>query len=116
LDVVDAFEIPDKIFRPRRFPNREWCRFQLLTGNLTARYLTNVVLQELRGQHEYARNLRVLLRRYGSFVFGVPLILPHVSTRVYRWVSGRREPISVKPPTNAGTPSKSRRLRSQAES
>ncbi|HEY8227548.1 MAG TPA: glycosyltransferase family A protein [Pyrinomonadaceae bacterium] len=115
LDVIDSFEIPDKIFRPRSFPNREWLRYQLLTANLTARYLTNIVLQTMRGQHEYARKLRALLKRYGNFVFGIPLLGLHIPTRIYRRVSGRSKPTSLKPPVNAGTPSALRRLNSQAE-
>ncbi len=115
LDVVDAFEIPDKIFRPRRFPDREWRRYQLLTANLTARYLTNVILQETRGHHLYASNLRHLLRQYGNFVVGIPLLGAHIPMRIYRRLTGKNNPVSVKPPLNVGTPAALRRLRSRAE-
>jgi hypothetical protein len=115
LDVIDSFEIPDKVFRPRRFANREWRRYQFLTANLTARYLTNIVLQEIRGQHEYARKLRELLKRNGNFIFGVPLLGIHIPTRIYRRVTGRSKPTSLKPPPNAGTPSALRRFNSEAE-
>jgi glycosyltransferase involved in cell wall biosynthesis len=83
LDVIDWFEIPRKVFQPRRFLNREWRRYQLLTGKLTARYLVNISLQHLRGEHSYARGLTKLLLRYGNFWLGVPLLLTHIPWRLY---------------------------------
>jgi glycosyltransferase involved in cell wall biosynthesis len=84
LDVMDWFEIPKKVFQPRNFGNCEWRRYQRLTGNLTARYLVNILLQELRGHHAYARELRRVLLRQGNFFLGIPLLLFHVPTRIYR--------------------------------
>jgi glycosyltransferase involved in cell wall biosynthesis len=61
LDVLDWFDIPGKVFQPRRLGNREWRRYQMLTALLTARYLLNIVLEHMRGHHSYARTLRKLL-------------------------------------------------------
>jgi glycosyltransferase involved in cell wall biosynthesis len=83
-DVVDYFDIPDKIFRPRRFPNREWRRYQLLTSSLTARYLVNVIIQTFRGERLYARKLQRVLFEKGNFFFGVPMLLFHIPSRAYR--------------------------------
>jgi glycosyltransferase involved in cell wall biosynthesis len=92
-DVLDYFEIPDRIFRPRRFPNREWRRYHWLTSNLTARYILNVMLQQLRGEHLYAGNLlRILLER-GNFFFGIPLLFFHIPMRAYRRLT-RSKPLS----------------------
>lgn len=114
-DVVDYFEIPNKVFRPRRFPNREWRRYQLLTSNLTARYLVNVLLQKMRGQDEYSRNLLLLLREYGNFLFGIPLLGIYIPLRIYRRLAGKNKPAWVRPPDNVGTPSALRRLKSHVE-
>ena len=95
LDVIDAFEIPAKIFEPRRFANKEWRRYQRLTGNLTARYMINFVLQHLRGEHSYSRNLGGILRQRGNFLLGLPLLIWHVPLRGYRKLSGKNKPMSL---------------------
>jgi glycosyltransferase involved in cell wall biosynthesis len=115
VDVIDFFELPERIFQPRRFGNAEWRRYQRLTASLTARYLLNCLLQDLRGDHSYARNLRRLLWKHGNFAFGIPWLAGHIPMRLYRLISGRRFPDSLKPPRNAGTPSAIRRYKSQAE-
>ncbi len=104
LDVIDAFEIPSKIFHPRHFGSREWRRYQRLTGSLTARYLVNFVLQHLRGEHSYARNLGQLLRQRGNFLLGVPLLIFHIPLRVYRKLSGTNRPVSLPPRKVASIP------------
>jgi glycosyltransferase involved in cell wall biosynthesis len=115
VDVVDFFEIPARIFQPRHFCNTEWRRYQRLTASRTAQYLVNWLLQHLRGNHAYARKLRGLLWKHGNFAFGIPWLAGHIPMRLYRLISGRRFPDSLKPPRNAGTPSAIRRYNSQAE-
>jgi glycosyltransferase involved in cell wall biosynthesis len=95
LDVIDNFAIPAKIFQPRRFANKEWRRYQMLTGNLTARYMINFVLQHLRGEHAYSRNLGKLLRERGNFLLGLPLLIWHIPLRGYRKLSGTNRPASL---------------------
>ena len=90
LDVIDWFEIPGKLFRDRRFANREWRRYQRVTANLTARYLVNIVLQELRGDHVYARELRRLLLQYGNFWFGIPTLVVHLPVRLYKRLTQKK--------------------------
>jgi glycosyltransferase involved in cell wall biosynthesis len=84
LDVLDWFEIPNRIFQPRRFGNREWRRYQKIMANLTARYLINIVLQLLRGDHRYAKDLGRILMKHGKFLLGIPLLVLHVPLRLYR--------------------------------
>lgn len=115
VDVIDFFEIPARIFQPRRFGNAEWRRYQRLTASLTARYLVNCFLQDLRGNHAYARELRRLLRRYGNFIFGIPWLVGHIPMRLYRRVSGRRNPTSLKPTDRMGTPLALSKFNSQAK-
>lgn len=115
VNVVDSFEIPDRIFQPRRFGNTEWRRYQRLTANLTAKYLVNVFLQKVRGHDTYARELRLLLVKHGNWIVGIPWLSVHVPLRLYRALTGRNKPTSLKPPDNVGTPSALRRLKSQAE-
>ena len=95
LDVIDAFEIPSKIFRPRRLANKEWRRYQRLTASLTARLLVNYVLQHLRGEHSYAHKLGALLRQRGNFLLGLPLLIWHVPLRAYRKITGTNKPVSL---------------------
>jgi glycosyltransferase involved in cell wall biosynthesis len=103
FDVIDWFEIPRKLFRHRRWGDREWRRYQRITANLTARYLVNIVLQELRGDHVYARDLRRLLMRRGNFLFGIPILVVHLPVRLYRRLSQKKRlarlcgPIDVRP-------------------
>jgi glycosyltransferase involved in cell wall biosynthesis len=104
FDVMDAFEIPGKIFRPRRFGNKEWRRYQRLTGSLTARYLVNFVLQLLRGEHAYARGLGKLLIERGNFFLGVPFLLGHIPTRIYKKFTGKNKPVSLPVTEVAGIP------------
>jgi hypothetical protein len=104
LDVIDAFEIPAKIFRPRRFGTKEWRRYQRLTGSLTARYLVNIVLQYLRGESSYARGLSKLLLERGNFFLGVPLLIGHIPRRAYRKLTGKNKPHSLPAREVAGIP------------
>ena len=94
LDVIDWFEIPKKVFQPRRFGNLEWRRYQKLTGFLTARYCTNIVLQFLRGHWSYARHLTRIVMRKGNLVFGLPLLALHVPARLYRRITFTHLPAS----------------------
>jgi glycosyltransferase involved in cell wall biosynthesis len=84
LDVIDYFTIPEKVFQPRHFPNREWRRYQQLTSMLTARYLFNLPLQFVRGHRTYARGLADVLRKHGNFALGIPYLPAHVAVRIYR--------------------------------
>ena len=104
LDVMDAFEIPAKIFQPRRFANKEWRRYQRLTASLTARFLVNYVLQHLRGEHSYAHKLGALLRLHGNFFLGLPLLIWHVPLRGYRKFTGTNRPASLPVEEVAGVP------------
>lgn len=83
FDVFDWFTIPAKIFQPRRFPNREWRRYQRLTALLTARYMLTSVLEYLRGNRDYARGLAKILRQHGNFLFGLPYLPAHSTWRLY---------------------------------
>lgn len=94
LDVMDALDIPDKVFRPRRLGDREWRRYQRLTSMLTARYLLNYVLQTVRGDKEYARRLGEIVREKGNLALGVPFLAAHVPARLFRRLTGRHEPVS----------------------
>jgi len=104
LDVIDSFTIPDKVFQPRRFPDLEWRRYQLMTARLTARYVVNSFLQQIRGQNSYARELRSLLKKQGNFRFGIPLLAFHIPFRLFNRVTGRSRPISAKTVNNLQTP------------
>lgn len=87
IDVIDFFEIPDRIFQPRAFANTEWYRFQRITASLTARYLLNSFIQNARGEKRQARELRRLLMRYGNFKFGIPWLIFHAPLRLYRRIA-----------------------------
>lgn len=91
-DAKDSFAIPDKIFWPRRFLNREWRRYHRLTSMLTARYLLTASLEFLRGHRAYARSLAGVVRRQGNIVFGIPYLPPHAAARLYRRMRGRNVP------------------------
>ena len=114
VDVIDFFEIPERIFQPRRFGNVEWRRYQKLTANLTARYLVNCVLHSLRSEPAHARALRGLLKKHGNFLLGIPWLAGHIPLRLGRIISGRRNPTSLQPPPNVGTPAALRSFNSQA--
>lgn len=111
LDVIDWFEIPERVFRPRHFGNREWRRYQKLTAILTARYLVNTALETIRGNRVYARNLGALVLQHGNLL-GIPWLVGHVPMRIYRILTGRNKPNSSAPPRNVGTPSALRRINS----
>lgn len=102
FDVIDWFEIPRKVFRHRRLGDREWRRYQRITANLTARYLVNIVLQELRGDHVYARDLRRLLLRQGNFLFGIPLLVVHLPVRLYKRLSQNKRLARLSVPITVG--------------
>ena len=95
FDVIDSFNIPGKIFQPRRIGNREWRRYQLLTGKLTARYLVNIVLQSLRGETSYARQLTQILLRNGNFWLGPLFLIGHIPVRAYRRITGTNRPYAL---------------------
>jgi glycosyltransferase involved in cell wall biosynthesis len=84
FDVMDWFEIPKKVFKYQRLGDREWRRYQRITGRLTARYLVNTFLQRLRGERLYAKSLQRLLMQRGNFLFGIPMLLWHVPSRLCR--------------------------------
>jgi hypothetical protein len=105
LDVLDWFDIPGKVFQPRRLGNREWRRYQMLTALLTARYLLNVALEHRRGHHAYARALRKLLAQYGNFLLGIPFLAVHAPLRLYSRIAGKNRPASVPPEPWMGPPS-----------
>jgi glycosyltransferase involved in cell wall biosynthesis len=111
LDVRDRFEIPDLVFRPRVFNNREWWRYQVLTGYCTARYMLNAALEYGRGQHDYARNLAGMLRNTGNFGFGMPLLVFHLPVRLYNKLTGRNLPRARPPEPWMGTPAARRSRR-----
>jgi glycosyltransferase involved in cell wall biosynthesis len=113
FDVIDWFEIPRKIFRHRRLGDREWRRYQRLTANLTARYLVNTIVEELRGHHTYARNLRRMLWQYGNFLPGIPLLAVHLPVRIYKRLTGKNKPASLLVSDNAETTG--RRINIQGE-
>jgi glycosyltransferase involved in cell wall biosynthesis len=115
FDVMDWFEIPARLFSNRRLGNREWRRYQLLTAKLTARYLVNTILQELRGDHVYANDLRRLLMRRGNFAFGVPMLLFHIPARLYQRLTRKKQLFPLRPQDNMEIPSAFRRVKSQAE-
>jgi glycosyltransferase involved in cell wall biosynthesis len=96
FDVMDWFQIPEKVFRPRRFGGREWRRYQQLTARLTAQYLVNVVVQELRGERLYAQKLRSLLKAHGNFKFGIPFLAAHLPKRIYRRLTGKNRPTPLR--------------------
>jgi hypothetical protein len=100
FDVVDWFEIPRKVFRYRRFGDRNWRRYQRITANLTARYMVNIVLQELRGEHVYARELRRLLLKHGNFLFGIPTLVVHLPVRLYHRLSRKKRLARLSAPFN----------------
>ncbi len=108
FDVMDAFEIPAKVFHPRRFGNKEWRRYQRLTGSLTARYLVNLVLQYLRGERSYAGRLVKLLVRRGNFLLGIPLLVVHIPMRIYGKLTGKNKPLSLPAGEVVGIPTLSR--------
>jgi glycosyltransferase involved in cell wall biosynthesis len=97
LDVLDWFEIPEKIFQPRGLGNREWRRYQMLTGHLTAQYLLNIVLEHLRGHHAYAGALRKILLQHGNLLMGIPFLGLHTPRRLYNRLTGKHCPISIPP-------------------
>ncbi len=103
FDVMDWFEIPTKIFKHRRVGDREWRRYQMLTAKITARYLVNSILQDLRGDHVYARALRQLLMSRGNFVFGIPMLVFHVPSRLYQRLTGKRKSIPSLTQKNVGS-------------
>jgi len=88
LDTVDWFEVPEKIFLPRRLLNREWRRYQRISALLTARYLVGIPIQHLRGNHEMARAWTKVLLAHGNFVLGVPWVLVEAPRRLYRRITG----------------------------
>jgi glycosyltransferase involved in cell wall biosynthesis len=97
VDVMDWFDVPKRIFQPRAVANLEWRRYQLLTGNLTARYLVNIALQFLRGESAYARELTKVLLQRGNFWLGVPFLVAHIPLRCFRWITSRNERPSLPP-------------------
>ena len=94
LDVLDSFEIPGKIYQPRRFLNRDWRRYQMLTALLTARYLLNIALQYLRGNRSYATKLRDTILEHGNLLLGIPFLAVHIPIRLYNRLTGKHRPIS----------------------
>lgn len=95
LDVVDWFFIPSKVFAPRKFPDKEWRRFNKLTAFLTAKYSFNLFLQFMRGDFPYALGLLRILAKNGNFKFGIPLLPFHIISRIYRRITGKNTPESI---------------------
>ena len=71
LDVIDYFVIPEKIFRPRNFMNREWRRYYRNLMLTTARDLVNVPIRYWRGDQEYAHNLLKVVWQHGNLPLGL---------------------------------------------
>ena len=101
---MDWFEIPKKIFFPRRFGNKDWHRYQRLTALLTARYLLNIGLEHFRGHHVYAESLWKIVTEKGNFKLGIPYLFPHAVIRLYNSVFGKNRPVSIPPDPWMGLP------------
>jgi glycosyltransferase involved in cell wall biosynthesis len=104
-DVKDWFAIPDKIFRPRVFPNREWRRYKRITALLTARYLVTMMLEYIRGHRDYARGLARIVMQNGNFLFGLAYVPVHAAGRAYRRLIGKNHPTFLPPEPWMGLPS-----------
>jgi hypothetical protein len=104
LDVIDWFELPARLFQPRRWGNREWRRYHRLIASLTARYLFNVVVDLLRGRREYGLRLLALVLRYGNLWCGVPLLAIHIPARLWRRVARALRPEGRPPETWMAAP------------
>lgn len=89
-DVPDWFQIPEKVFQPRPLLSRSWRRYQRLSGMLTARYMTQIGIEYVRGHNEYASGLTKILLREGNFAAGVPLLPVHMALRLARRLAGPR--------------------------
>jgi hypothetical protein len=83
FDVIDWFEIPSRVFQPRKFADREWRRNQRLSGKLTARYLINMAVLGLRGNLGKALQLAAILRKHGNFLLGLPFLAEQLPARSY---------------------------------
>jgi glycosyltransferase involved in cell wall biosynthesis len=103
-DAKDSFTIPEKVFRPRRFPNCEWRRYHRLTALLTARYLLTASLEFLRGHRSYARGLADVVRRQGNIGFGILYLPGHAIARLYRRTTGSNVPNRSRPEPWMGLP------------
>src|SRR5262249_13352240 len=97
LDVIDWFEIPEKIFRPRQIGNKEWRRYQKRMAALTARYSFNLMLEYARGHSYYAAALRKILTEKGNFWSGIPFLVLHIPHRMMNYLTGRNRPRSMPP-------------------
>ena len=104
LDVIDWFEIPEKIFRPRWIGNKEWRRYQIRMAALTARYSFNLMLEYARGHSQYASALRKILAEKGNFWTGIPFLMLHILHRMINRLTGRNRPRSMPPEKWMGAP------------
>jgi len=104
FDVMDWFDIPEQIFRPRRFGSREWRRYQKRITMLTAHYTFNMIVEYLRGHFEYAAALRAILFEKGNFWTGMPFLALHIPYRMLRRITGLHRPHSMPPEKWMGVP------------
>jgi hypothetical protein len=103
-DVLDRFAIADRTFRPRPLLTAQWRRYQMLSGLLTARYVLNVLLQHLRGNHANASRLSSILLRHGNFWIGLPFLLIHAPIRVFDRLTHRGRRRVRRPLPSMGRP------------
>jgi glycosyltransferase involved in cell wall biosynthesis len=89
LDVVDHFVVPERTFRPREFPDREWRRYLSANMRVTARSLMSTLIQYARGNRDYAFNLLRLVAKHGNVPLALFYLPIHVSSRLYNYVIGK---------------------------
>ncbi|GEM_PF-2711820 len=104
LDVIDWFDIPEKIFRPRHFGNQEWRRYKKRVASLTAQYSLNMLLEYARGHRQYASALGKIVMEKGDFWLGIPFLALHIPQRLFNRLTGRNRPRSLPPETWMGAP------------
>lgn len=81
LDVIDAFDVPDQVLRPRPFCSRNWWRYQRVTMYRTAQFILNVCLNSFRGNPQYAFALAKIVICKGN-VLGIPYLAVHGPARL----------------------------------
>lgn len=104
VDVLDNFDIPHKVFQPRRALTRDWFRYNVYTADMTARYLLTVPIQYFRQNTDYARKMCEILSEKGNLFLGVPWIVPHLLVRIYRSLNRRLIPPFLPPDNTMGLP------------
>jgi hypothetical protein len=89
LDVVDHFVVPERTFRPREFPDREWRRYRNANMRVTARSLVSTLIQYARGNREYAFSLLRLVRKHGNVPLALLYMPIHLFFRLYNYVTAK---------------------------